>query len=344
MNPYSLDYFEQTLPVDKIRPPYQKPCADGPRLAVCDVAQSGWDRAAPIPPKGSIALLAPHPASGSDRIEADRFLRRLGACTQGGRGFAGVLLDADDGAALLPAWRRAFDAVPLIVRADRPRQITALRREGVSFGLLLDAADGTLPVRRWLARQELSSVWQTSPVFLLAKGCPDDAPTLGRALEGWHALAADVPGAVPGALLVRRVTYPKALSTGGAFPVRLWLQNTGNTPVYPLSGLQLMLRGSKECRRIPLRMAARSWPVGDTVYNEIAQLPGLVPGRYRLLCRVLREDGCGAIPLGEGAEEDGWYPLGELVLDDTPRPELYTVWDNYYPDGYYPLVDPPLPK
>lgn len=345
MNIYSLDHFEQTLPVDKVRPPYQKPCADGPRLAVCEVTQAGWDGTGPFPPGGSVALLAPHPAPESGRLETDRFLRQLGVCTQGGRGFAGVLLDPDEAAAAaLSVWRRAFDAVPLIVRADCPQQIAALRREGLPFGLLLNAAGGAVPVRRQLAKQDLQFVWQTSPVFLLAKGCPDDAGALGRAMESWHVLASDVPGAVPGALLVRRVTYPKALSSGGAFPVRLWLQNVGSTPVYPVSRLQLMLRNAEECREIPLRMGSRSWPVGDTVYNEIAQLPGLAPGCYQLLCRVLREDGCGAVPLGEETGPDGWYPLGELTLDGTPRPELYTVWDNYYPDGYYPLVDPPLPK
>lgn len=345
MNIYSLDYFEQTLPVDKIRPPYQKPQADGPRLAVCDVKQAGWDGTVPVPSQEHISLLSPHPAAGSDRAETDHFLQRLGMHTGGGRGFAGVLLDPDCmDPAPISAWRRAFDAAPLIVRADRPQQIAALRREGIPFGLLLDASGGTRPVRRQLATQDLQCVWQSSPVFLLAKGCPDEAEALSRALESWHVLAADVPGALPGALLVRRVTYPKALSSGGAFPVRLWLQNVGGTPVYPVSRLQLMLRGAAECREIPLRMAAQAWPVGDTVYNEIAQLPGLAPGDYQLLCRVWRMDGCGAVPLGEEAETDGWYPLGKLTLDDTPRPELYTVWDNYYPDGYYPLVDPPLPK
>ena len=37
MNIYSLEYFEQTLPVEKIRPPYRKPSAAGSRLSVCDV-------------------------------------------------------------------------------------------------------------------------------------------------------------------------------------------------------------------------------------------------------------------------------------------------------------------
>lgn len=343
MNIYSLEYFEQTLPVEKIRPPYRKPDADGPRLAALDVEQPAWD-GAPVFAPDEMALLAPRPTRGEGFHSAEIFLQRLGMQTQGGCRCAGVLLDAD---AVDPAefsvWRRAFDGAPLIARADRPEQIAALRAAGLPFGLLLDARAGTLPVRRRLAEQGLQFVWQSAPVFLLAKGCPDGDAALKQAMDGWHVLAADVPGAVPGALLVRRVTYPKALSSGGALPLRLWLQNVGNTPVYAASQMQLRLKTPEGSLPVPVRLAPRVWPVGDTVYNEITQLPGVAPGRYELQCRVWRENGGGAVPLGGESDGDGWLALGTAVLDGTPRPELYTAWDTYYPDGYYPLEDPKLP-
>ena len=68
---------------------------------------------------------------------------------------------------------------------------------------------------------------------------------------------------------MRRVTYPKALSSGGALPLRLWLQNVGNTPVYTASQMQLRLKTPEGCLPILVRLAPRVWPVGDTVHNEI---------------------------------------------------------------------------
>ena len=343
MNIYSLEYFERTLPVEKIRPPYKKPEPDGSRLSVCGVEQAAWD-GAPVPAPDSMALLAPQPARGEGPRCTEVFLQRLGMQTEGGRDFAGVLLDEDAAdPAEFAVWRRAFDNATLIARAARPEQVAALRTEGVPFGLLLDARAGLLPVRRQLAQQSLQFVWETAPVFLLAKGCPDAKSALRQAMDGWHVLAADVPGAVPGSLLVRRVTYPKALSAGGALPLRLWLQNVGNTPVYAASRVRLQLKGADGCFPVAVQLAPRVWPIGDTVYNEITQLAGVAPGGYALRCRVWKNDGCGTVPLGgEGA--DGWLALGTAVLDDVPRPELYAVWDTYYPDGYYPLEDPKLPE
>lgn len=349
MNKYSLDYFEQALPVDKIRPPYRKPAADGARLAVCAVQQGRGEETAPAVPQGSLGLLAPRLAPGGGLREAELFLQRLGMGASGGQGFAGVLVElggaqGDGAATLLLAWRRAFDRAPLIARAEDTTLIGALRALDLPFGLLLDARGGILPVRRLLAENGLQNVWQASPVFLLAAGCPDGAKALERAMGGWHVLAADVPGAAPGALLVRRVTYPQTLAAGGAFPVRLWLQNVGNTPVYGASRFQLRLRGPGGCREIPLGLCPPRWPVGDTVYNEIAQLPGLAAGSYQLECRVLRGHG-GTVPFyGAGAGADGWYPLGGAALDAAPRPELYDAWADRYPDGYYPLEDPKLPE
>lgn len=334
MNIYSLEAFEQKLPVEKVRPPWRRPEPDGPRLALCEAAQDTWDGAPPAPPAGSIALLCPRAAAR----DAERFLQRLGMAAQGGRAFAGVLLDPNANVDL-SVWRRAFESAPLIARADCPQQIAALRAAGVPFGLLLDARGGILPVRRALAVQGLQRVWASAPVFLLAAGCPDGAEALQRAVEGWHVCAADVPGAVPGVLLVRRATWPKALSAGGALPLRLWVQNVGAAPVYGPSRLQLRLGGVD--LPIPLGLARRVWPVGDTVYNEITQLPGTAPGRYPLEYRIRREDANPSVFTGDAG--DGWQALGEVVLDGTARPELYAAWDNYYPDGYYPLEDPKLP-
>ena len=280
---------------------------------------------------------------------AEVFLQNLGRKTSGGKTLAGVLVDLDGATGdlaitLLLAWRRSFDNTFLIVRSDASDVIAAMRLMELPFGLLLDAGDGILPVRRQLAQNHLQNVWQKAPVFLKAKDCPDDTKAIGRAMDGWHVSAADVPGAVPGALLVRRVTYPKALTAGGAFPVRLWLENVGNAPVYISSRFQLRLKAAQDSRIVSLALCPPVWPVGDTVYNEIAQLPGVAPGEYTLACRVQSEDGSAVCFYGAESCEDGWLTLENIVLDDVARPELYSAWDSYYPDGYYPLEDPKLPE
>ena len=83
MNIYSLEYFEQTLPVEKIRPPYRKPSAAGPRLAVCDVEQSAWDGAS-VSASDGMVLLSPRPTRSEGLRGTEIFLQRLGMQTQGG--------------------------------------------------------------------------------------------------------------------------------------------------------------------------------------------------------------------------------------------------------------------
>ena len=41
--------------------------------------------------------------------------------------------------------------------------------------------------------------------------------------------------------------------------------------------------------------------------------------------------------------DDEAIPSAMLCVDDIPRPEYEHIWDDYYADGYYPLVDPPVP-
>lgn len=187
MNIYSLEYFEQTLPVEKIRPPYRKPSADGPRLSVCDVEQSRGT-VLPFPRRMEWCCYGRAPRVARDARHGD-FPATARMQTQGGCRCAGVLLDTD---AVDPAefsvWRRAFDGAVLIARADQTEQIAALRIAGLPFGLLLDARAGILPVRRQLAEQGLQFVWQSAPVFILAKRMP----RRGRGAEtgnGWLACA-----------------------------------------------------------------------------------------------------------------------------------------------------------
>ena len=83
--------------------------------------------------------------------------------------------------------------------------------------------------------------------------------------------------------------------------------------------------------------------LGDTTFNTTALLPRIPCGTYSLWVG-LESDG-GSLPLAMDASmKNGLYQIGEITLDDVPRPYLSTMWEDQYADGYYPLEDPAQPE
>jgi hypothetical protein len=59
---------------------------------------------------------------------------------------------------------------------------------------------------------------------------------------------------------------------------------------------------------------------------------------------LFRSDG-NPIPLRiEAKQENGYYELGSIDVDPGLENNLLHAWDDFYPDGYYPLEDPQAPK
>lgn len=297
------------------------------------------------------ALLAPTllpPAWAEIKEDAVPFIRLLGAAMDGGKGYAGVLLDTGGlaGNALIPllrAWHEGFDNTALIVRAADTATVAALRCAGYDFGLLLEADKGILSIRELLATQRLQRCWERMPVFLLTTYSREPKEALSKAAAGWHALAADIPCVNAGHMTLRRLTYPAQLTSGGAMPLRFWWQVVGACPIYGQTSVRVLLRGDGGEAELPLQDTALLRGIGDATHNEIVTLPSLPVGQYTLWCGVFGQAGK-ALPLCVDApQENGFYAIGEVSLDDTPRPELFAAWDDYYPEGYYPLEDPKLP-
>lgn len=360
-NPYALEHsleLYEKYPTVRCRPV----CTGEKAASAMRVIRPKWAHIAPekgvfhfdlvenpAGPEETVLLhvdLTP-PAWAEGPEDAAAFVRLLGAALEGGASYAGALVELggiSEGAkkAMLRAWRVGFDRTALVARAEDTALLEALRREGITFGLLLNVTGGILPARETLARNHLQRVWETAPVFLRAMDCPEGLQELRRVAAGWHALAADVPGLVPGRLTLRRLTYPAAVEAGGALPMRFWWQVMGDSPIYGPTKVVARLVGENQID-LPLEDEKFIRLPGDATHNQIVTLPPLPMGEYTLLIGVEGADGK-LLPLAMDAPlKDGLYEVGKVVLDETPRPELFAAWDDYYPEGYYPLEDPKLP-
>jgi hypothetical protein len=295
-------------------------------------------------------VLTPPAWLGDDcpMVLADYFIRRLGAISNGGEGYLGVLANTlplipEVLPALLKAFVRGFNNCPIIFNIADVAAIREARRQGISFGLLLDINIGIINIREIFAAYNLQHIWETAPVLMETKATSGGNEAITHAASGWHVSAADISGVYPACMALRRLTFPMNLNAGGAIPLRFWWQNLGNAPLYIKSRIRMWLRGAGGEAEILLGDEEKIRPIGDDTYNEIAQLPELPAGEYELLCGLFDNRGQG-LPLAIDAPcENGKYIIGRLILDEVPRPELYHAWDDYYPEGYYPLEDPKLP-
>jgi len=125
-------------------------------------------------------------------------------------------------------------------------------------------------------------------------------------------------------------------------PLRMWWQNIGTAPVYEDIRVRLVLKNSEEqfSAAVPGTMGPG---LGDTTFNEAALLPQIPCDTYGLWVGLETDRGSLTLAMDAPAE-DGLYHIGEITLDDAPRPYLRTMWEDQYADGYYPLEDPAQPE
>ena len=346
MGKYSLDAFEQ-YPLVKLRPVVMRSRQDSYRLL-----ELSWSELEPAPGElrsppqigDGTVLVKPELDAGRDIAEACGFIRRMGSFYDGGTALGGVVLTAGgfSGAAaaeLVRAYRQGFASAELL--AEPGTELMAVcRKEGISVGLWLPLERGVLDLRRSIARSDLERTWRERPVYVYAGRELNDAE-LDAACR-WHASGADGMTALGVRMTLRRVMFPRDLTSGGAMPLRFWWQNLGSAPMY-----------RDACVRMELRNDAGAYPVsvpgtmrpglGDTTLNAVAQLPKIPAGTYSLWVGL--ESGEKLLPLAVDApEENGMVMIGEITTDDVPRPYLATMWERQYADGYYPLEDPAQPE
>ena len=345
MGKYSIDAFE-VHPLVKLRPVTTKPGVTSFQLL--ELHQAELEKAELLAPPavvGDQVILLLHLDEKSDLSDACGFIRRMGSCYEGGEGFAAVVMamGAFDGVAreqLVKAYAQGFDATFLL--AEPGNGVAEIcRRMGVPFGLWLELDRGILPLRRSIGQENLARVWEKYPVYLLA-GREMTEEELDAARR-WHISAADVALPYGGWMTLRRMMFPKGLTTGGLMPLRLWWQNIGTAPIYENVQLQLELCYSENRYKIEAPATLDRPGVGDRTMNLLAKLPEVPCGTYELWIGL--KAGEKSLPLAMEAQEDGGlYRVGDVTLDDASRPYLATMWEEQYADGYYPLEDPAQPE
>ena len=346
MGKYSIDAFE-VHPLVKLRPLVTKPEEHAYQLL--ELHQSELE-------PGSGAFLAPPAAEGEqvvlllhldekqDLTDACGFIRRMGRCYEGGKALAGVVVTGGAFAGaildqLVQAYRQGFENTFLLAEPG-----TALAeccaRMGVPFGLWLELDRGILPLRRETARSGLARNWEKYPVYIHSGR--ELTPEERDAAHRWHASGADVPALLGPRMTLRRLMFPRDLTAGGPMPLRLWWQNLGTAPMYREAEVCLELHDGEERFPIGVPEAMFRPGMGDSTVNTTARLPE-VCGTFDLRCG-LRSRGKMWKLCMEAPEEDGMYTVGQVTLDDVPRPWLAAMWEENYADGYYPLEDPAQPE
>ena len=345
MGKFSLDAFE-VHPLVKLRPSVTEPERGCYRLLELSRPELEPESGMRLPPKigAGRVLLCLRWDTADDISDVCGFIRRMGSCYAGGKDIAGVVVTpgAFQGSAvaqLVHAYRQGFDAAVLLAEPGT-EMMDLCRRERIPVGLWLPLSEGVLPLRRSIAKGHLARNWETCPVYLYAEG-ELSAEELDAARR-WHCSGANVMAPLGAQMTLRRMMFPRDLSAGGVMPLRLWWQNIGTAPMYHEVRVRLVLQNEKEQFTVTVPGTMRPG-LGDTTFNTTALLPQIPCGTYGLWVGL--ETDSSSLKLAVAAPtENGLYHIGEITLDDIPRPYLETMWEDQYADGYYPLEDPAQPE
>lgn len=272
-------------------------------------------------------------------------IRRVGSYLQNEKNLVGVIITSLNQAPIVwDAYIAAFDQIPLMAELHNKELICYLKEKGVNFGLVVTCnEDNWLDCCEAFARLKVQNTWEKAPVLLKAlEGATGEHVT--RESGRWHVGFSDTRMDVGYQFFLRRVTYPKQVSSGGALPVRFWFVNAGSAPCYRDFALRIKLIKGKKEYVIHLHRDKKSWQLGDITHNEIVQLPEMEPGTYTVHLGIFFDSEVAMKLCIESEADQGYYELGEIEIDLQDRKELFHIWDDFYPEGYYPLEDPQVPN
>jgi hypothetical protein len=188
-----------------------------------------------------------------------------------------------------------------------------------------------------LARGGLQDAWQQGPVSLETCGTPGSWQRGGYDLRfildqalGWHASTINIKStAIPEEwkpafeefqkkigyrFALRRLVYPRRVKAGAVMAVSMLWNNEGVAPVYREYRVAIQIGGSVT----PVPVDVRKWMPGDWLYEGNLYLEDSVkPGTYDFRVAMLDpRTGKPAVRLAiEGAQPDGWYALGKIVVE-----------------------------
>ena len=203
-------------------------------------------------------------------------------------------------------------------------------KQGFLGGLLAEVGNNPLDACEAFAANGAQRLFERVPV-LVRFTRPEKADS--RYALQWHANAVEgVKERAGPRIALRRLNYPKALT------------NRGPSPLYDRTEVRLrIVRGSQTVAEVLPGDNPERIHLGDRVFNRILRLPEIPEGQYRLEFGLFLEDGTPVRLANANPTGEGYYDGDVIHIDRIPRHEFETIWENYRPDGYYPLEDPKLP-
>ena len=73
-------------------------------------------------------------------------------------------------------------------------------------------------------------------------------------------------------------------------------------------------------------------------------LKDMLPGEYTLSIALFSKTGRISLCIYRTRKEDGYYEAGMIQVEISDDDPLRNIWDDYDPEGYYPLEDPVNPE
>lgn len=243
------------------------------------------------------------------------------------------------------AFAESFSKKPLILDVFDQDSQDWFRVNRKDFGLLIHTGEEKLlDVGEALARGNLTAVWENKPIFV--ENTDSDHRFQKAEAARWHGRYSKYDSFLGPYYELRRVTYSRECSSGNHLPVRIWMVNQGTSPNYDEVSFKLKLKAKDtgEETALLLKENAPLKHIGDLVHNEILPLPKLTKGTYDVFLGLFKEDQ-ESVPLNiTNRSSEGYYHLGEIEVLAEGMRDYQNIWEDFYPEGYYPLEDPQTPE
>lgn len=256
----------------------------------------------------------------------------------------GIIISSEnDSKRVWDAYLEAAGDITLFAELKKDALLGYLKEKDCSFGILITCSEADwIDCCEKMAEYSLSDTWEKTPVLLLVKD-EFPGPNIRRESLRWHAGLSNYPLDIGYDFTIRRVVYPQKVESKGGLPIRFWFVNKGSAPCYQDYQVKLCLESELERQEFVLKIDKKTWKLGDITHNEIISLPVLPEGEYTLSAGIFFSDGS---PMGLDLVEEmkeGYYRLGKVTICSKTAMDLAHAWEDFYPEGYYPLEDPKVP-
>lgn len=272
------------------------------------------------------------------------FIRQVARFVSGNKHVSGILVtNESDDKDINEAYIEAFDESVLILDISDEHLLDYFQNKKVRFGLLLHVDnEHYMKSSENLARYALTENWKKSPIFISNQEGNDEV--FIEEAKRWHGTYALNPIGLGYKFEVRRVTYPVAVSSRDVLPLRIWIVNSGVSPCYETIRIKIRISNNKMLISQTLDHNPKLNALGDIIHNEIIQLPELDIGTYMISIGLFTDEN-EIIDLSlPDMDDDGFYEMGTVEIEGEGKYHYSTIWDHYYPEGYYPLEDPKAPE